>query len=284
MDRKNFDMLNIPDCLEKIKYLKPDWIINCAAFTNVDLAESQKETAMQVNFYATIALAQELKKLGGRFLQISTDYVFDGLQRKPYSTLAKRSPLSLYGFSKAKAEESLENIFNGTDQGIILRTSWLISPYGKNFLLTIMKLLLKNKDINVVDDQIGCPTSAFSLAEVCWKIIELKDNKNLFDNKKNIILHWHDDGEANWYELALSIRNLGKEIGLIKSNSKIIPVKTSNYTSLAKRPLYSVLECESTKNILNCKGLNWRSATKNILEKIYFEVNNKYSFKQKSNL
>ena len=281
MDRSNFDMLNISQCLHTINLFKPDWIINCGAYTNVDLAESEKEVAMKVNFEAPRAFAREMKKLEGRFLQISTDYVFDGLQNKPYSTSEKRSPLGIYGLSKAKAEEAIEKIFQGTNRGTILRTSWLISPFGKNFLLTILKLLTKNEDIKIVNDQIGSITSVFSLAEVCWKIIGLEDYSIDLQNNKNIILHWHDYGETNWYEVALSIRNLSKNIGLIKSDSKIIPIKTSDYYSLAKRPLYSVLECDTTKKLLNYENTKWEYGLEKILKQIYLEKKNKYSSKYK---
>ena len=281
MNRNNFNMLNIPECLNVIKSLKPDWIINCGAYTNVDLAESQKETAMYVNFNAPKAFAIEIEKIGGRFLQISTDYVFDGAQKNfPYSTLEKRSPLSIYGLSKAKAEEAIEKIFEGTNRGIILRTSWLMGPFGKNFLLTILNLHLRNKEIKVVDDQIGSPTSVFGLAEVCWKILGFKDYSIIKVRSKNGILHWHDDGETNWYEVALSISNIGKKIGLINNNSKIIPIKTSDFPTSAIRPSYSVLECNSTKRILNHKNIYWKYGIEKILKGVYLDSSNKYCFKQ----
>ncbi|MCR8538781.1 MAG: dTDP-4-dehydrorhamnose reductase [Prochlorococcus marinus CUG1439] len=282
MERTNFDMLDIPSCLKVIKSIKPDWIINCGAYTNVDLAESQEEAAMNVNFHAPKAFAQEIKKLGGRFLQISTDYVFSGLNRnKPYSTSEKRSPLGIYGLSKANAEEAIENIFEGTNQGIILRTSWLMGPFGNNFLLTILNLHLKKKEIKVVNDQIGSPTSVFSLAEVCWKIIKIKDYSIIKNKTKNGILHWHDDGEASWYEVAKIISNVGQKIGLINNRTEIIPIKTSDFTSSAKRPFYSVLECNSTKSLLNHENMNWKYELERNLEQIYLNKSNRYSFNPK---
>ena len=286
LDRVNFDMLNIPECLEVIRSLRPDWIINCGAYTNVDLAESEKDNAMHINFYAPRAFAKEIKRLGGRFLQISSDYVFNGLNRKkPYSTSEKRSPLGIYGLSKAKAEESIEDIFRGTSQGIILRTSWLMGPFGKNFLITILNLHLKNKQIKVVDDQVGSPTSVFTLAEVCWKILGFDCYESLIEKTKNGILHWHDDGETSWYEVALSINHLGKEIGLIKNSPEIVPIKTSDCPSIAKRPPYSVLDCSSTKKILNHSSTVWTYELQKNLEKIYFNNNNnEYSFFSKNKI
>ncbi len=278
MNRTNFDMLDIESCLKLINSINPDWIINCGAFTNVDLAESQKETAMRVNYHAPKAFAKEIKRLGGRFLQISTDYVFDGKKefKTPYLPAEKRSPLGIYGLSKAKAEEAIEEIFQDSFQGIILRTSWLIGPVGKNFLLTILNLHLNNKEIKVVNDQIGSPTSTLSLAKVCWKIIFLKEFKLIFSKNKNRILHWQDDGETNWYEIALKISDFGKEIGLIKNNPKIIPIKTSQFSSKVRRPSYSVLDCELTKILLNCKGRDWEIALKEIINIISLDEKNSY--------
>ena len=279
MDRNNFDLLDIPSCLKTINLINPDWIINCGAFTNVDLAESYKETVMQVNYQAPKAFALEIKKLGGRFLQISTDYVYDGKKnlKTPYTTTEKRSPLGVYGISKAFAEEAIEKIFQDNYQGIILRTSWLMGPVGRNFLLTILNLHLQKDQIEVVQDQIGSPTSTSSLSEVCWKIIRLKNFKLIFNQNKNRILHWHDNGETNWYEIALIISKLSKELGLIKNNAKIIPIKTSQYPSLVKRPYYSVLDCNSTKKLLNYDGKDWKLCLREILEEIHLDSNNLYS-------
>ncbi|MDC3047158.1 dTDP-4-dehydrorhamnose reductase [Prochlorococcus sp. AH-736-A21] len=283
MDRNNFNMLDIPSCLRIIKSINPDWIINCGAYTNVELAESNEEIAMKVNFHAPKVFAEEIKRLGGRFLQISTDYVFDGKKKvhTPYLTSEKRSPLGIYGISKANAEEAIEEIFQNSYQGIILRTSWLLGPVGKNFLITILNLHSKNKEIKVVNDQIGSPTSTFSLAKICWQIIYLKEYKSIFNQNKNRILHWQDNGETNWYKLALTISQIGKEIGLIKNNIKIIPIKTSEYPSLVKRPSYSVLDCNLTKSLLNNDGRNWEITLKEILNKINLDGINLFPNKSK---
>ncbi len=281
MDRKNFDMTDIPSCIKVIKSINPEWIINCGAFTNVELAESNKETTMQVNFKAPISFAKEIKKMGGKFLQISTDYVFDGQKeiKTPYSTYEKRSPLGVYGLSKAKAEEEMEEIFQDSYQGIILRTSWLIGPEGRNFLIRVLNLLLKKKEIKVVNDQIGSPTSTFSLAKVCWKIIYLKKNKIIFNQNKNRILHWQDNGETNWYEIALTIRNLAIDFGLLRESTKIIPINTSQYPSLVRRPSYSVLDCKLTKSLLDYQGQYWEITLKEVLEKIQLDNKNLLSFR-----
>ena len=263
--------------------MKISTIINTAAYTDVDKAEEEEIKAFNINALAPKAFSEKLILHGGKLLQISTDYVFDGKKefKTPYLPAEKRSPLGIYGLSKAKAEEAIEEIFQDSFQGIILRTSWLIGPVGKNFLLTILNLHLKNKEIKVVNDQIGSPTSTFSLAKICWKIIYLKEYKLIFTQNKNRILHWQDNGETSWYKIALTISDFGKQIGLLKNNTKIIPIKSSQYPSLVKRPPYSVLDCKQTKSLLNYEGQHWELALKEILKKIQLYGNNSNSSNSK---
>ncbi len=208
-NKNDLDLSNSTECRNIIRNIKPDWLINCGAFTNVDEAESKKDYAMKINADAPSAFAKAIKEEGGFFLQISSDYVFDGTKRNsPYKVHEKRNPQNIYGYSKMKAEESIENILGVTKQGIILRTSWLISPYCKNFVLTMLKLFNSKKDLKVVSDQIGSPTSTNSLSEVCWKIINLKNKDLIFENNRNGLLHWSDNGHTSWFELAKAIREL----------------------------------------------------------------------------
>ena len=268
-ERNNLDLSNAIECEEIIKETKPDWLINCGAFTDCDLAESKKDIAMKINAEAPSAFAKAIKKQGGNLIQISSDYVFKGTKRdSPYKIDDKVNPQNIYGYSKLKAEESIKNILGGTKKGIILRTSWLISPYGKNFVLTMLRLFNTKKEIKVVADQIGSVTSANGLAEICWKIVNLKNQSLIFENNVNGILHWCDNGQTSWFELAKSIKDLSQEIGLLKRNIKLIPIKTSDYKSAAVRPTYSVLDSRNTKELLNISGNDWRKSLKSILQKI----------------
>ena len=269
IDRSKLDMRNSEACKQLVRNIRPDWIVNCGAFTNVDLAENNEENVMKINADAPKAFAEELNKYGGKMLQISSDYVFDGVNRNlPYETWHPKSPLGMYGFSKAKSEEYIESILSKKRSGIILRTSWLIGPYGHNFIKTILKLNSIKNEINVVNDQVGCPTSSLKLAEVCWRILNLNDYSLLFKEKNNGILHWNDNGQTTWFELARSILDMSREIGLIKNKSRLIPIKTSEYPYKAKRPLYSVLESDSTKKILDIQSESWKVNLKEILFKI----------------
>ena len=268
-NKNDLDLYNSKQCRNIINEIKPDWLINCAAFTNVDAAETKKDLTMKINANAPNIFAKSMKEQGGGLIQISSDYVFDGHKRnQPYKVNEKRNPLNTYGYSKFKAEESIENILGGTKKGIIIRTSWLISPYGKNFVLTMLRLFNQKEIIQVVDDQIGCPTSTFGLSKLCWRIVNLKNQDLIFKNNKNGVLHWSDEGQTSWFEFAKTIRDLSQEIGLLDKNIELIPVKSSAYKTTAKRPFYSVLDCENTKNIFNISGIDWKKTLKDILQKI----------------
>ena len=214
------NLKNHENIKEVINSEKPDWIINCGAYTNVDQAESEIELVETINSYAPKTLACEILKYGGKLLQISSDYVFEGSSKKPYRTDAKKTPQNVYGKSKLLAEESIEEILKDSNQYLILRTSWVMSPYGKNFVKTILNLLQKEKTINVVDDQIGSMTSTKYLANICWQLIDAKESLSKKDQVFPPIHHWSDEGIVSWYEIAIAIRDISKDLGMIKSLQK----------------------------------------------------------------
>ena len=269
-DRKELDICNEQECNSFISYLKPDWVVNAAAFTNVDKAEEFPDEANLINGIAPKYLAKAISKYGGKLIQLSTDFVFDGKKSTPYNTFDKRNPLSIYGKTKAEGELAVEEILHPKGQGTILRTSWLISPVRKNFLLTILKLIREKKQIKVVSDQIGCPTSTYTLAEVVLKIIT--DN---LENGKQLepYLHCCDDGQTSWYEIAVMINLFSKRIGLIKTNSEIIPIKSSEYKTIAERPKYSLLNNNIIKEKLNYKTQKWEFKIKEVLNYLLHKKN-----------
>ena len=153
-----------------------------------------------------------------------------------------------------------------SNDGIIIRTSWVMGPVGKNFAKTILELLKNKDEIKVVSDQIGAPTTTFSLAEYCWKIICLSKENGYIPN----ILHYTNSGVASWYDIAVAIKEIGLELGLLNNDVTILPIKTIDYPTPATRPPYSVLDCSSSYNFLNLKSsIHWRSALKKILESPY---------------
>ena len=262
--RNELDLSNQKDCYRYLEFHKPDLIINSGAFTNVDRAEKEKDLCSSINTQAPLIFAKFLKDQGGKFLQISTDYVFDGANNTPYKANDSRNPLSHYGYSKAKAEEILEKILSPNNQLVILRTSWLLSPSGKNFLFTMLNLHQKKKEINVVSDQIGAMSSSFDVAKVCWEIV---DNWDLI-LRNHYINHWTCLGVLSWYDLAIEIGYLAKKYGIVEIPAKIKPITTAEYPTLAKRPNYSILDCSDTQMVIKNSRTYWRYELEEIILKI----------------
>mgnify|MGYP001485022664 CR=1 FL=1 len=266
--RKELDLTRLDYCELYLEKIKPDIIINCAAYTEVDKAEIDINNAYIVNAYAPELFANHVSKFGGKLLHISTDFVFDGNKNKPYSPSDKRNPINVYGKSKALGEELIELKLGGSGQAIILRTSWLMSNVGKNFNTTMINLLTNKEIISVVNDQLGSPTFTNSLSLVCSQIIKLNFFETLeaISSKTSVpILHWAEDGPASWYEVALEISKLMKNMKISNKIAKVIPISSMDYPTLAIRPSYSVLGCESTKKFLNLKSVFWRDSLKKIL-------------------
>jgi len=222
----------------------PQYLINCAAYTAVDKAESEKELAFQVNGEAVGVLAAVCKEYGTHFLHISTDYVFDGNGTAPYRPDAPTNPQSVYGASKLMGEQQAV-AFNA--ESIIIRTSWVYSAFGKNFVKTMMKLMAEREDISVVNDQVGSPTYAADLAGVIMHII---------DSGKWApgIYHYSNEGVINWYEFALAIKEISQ------SACRVHPIPSSQYPTPAKRPSYSVMDTSGLSQIWPVAPRPWKES------------------------
>ena len=266
--RKELNLDNFDNCLEAVERFQPDWIINSGAYTAVDNAEDEPELVKRINAKAPRAFADAIKRKGGKILQISTDFVFDGSQNKPYKPTQKRNPIGIYGRTKAKGEEAIENILFDTDQGYILRTSWVMGPVGRNFALTMLRLHQSKKNISVIADQVGSPTSTFSLASACWKVLEIDSVNSKNSKELPKILHWCDSGYTTWFDIAVTIGKIGNELGLISQQANVIPIKSIDFHSKAKRPNYSVLDCRSTCNAIGLKQVFWKEALYEVLQSI----------------
>ena len=199
------------------------------------------------------AFAEALKTSGGRLLQISTDFVFNGSQGTPYRPEQNRTPLGVYGASKAAGEEAIQEVFAGDARALILRTSWVMGPVGRNFALTMLRLHRERDTLGVVADQVGCPSSTLNLAQACWQCIRLGSTQGLPE-----IMHWSDSGAASWYDVAVAIGELGSELGLLLSPAEVNPISTSDYPTPADRPSYSLLDCKGTREALQLNGEHWR--------------------------
>tara|TARA_Y100001978_G_scaffold202888_1_gene225571 strand:+ start:1081 stop:1980 length:900 start_codon:yes stop_codon:yes gene_type:complete len=260
LDKKEFDLFKVMSLEKKLENIKPDFIINCGAYTNVDMAEDYKAKVMDINANSVKEISLYLRKYGGNLIQISTDYVFDGLTSNAYQVDDKVSPINQYGFSKAKAEEFIRQILGDTNQSVIIRTSWLMGTISKNFLLTMINLHKTKDEINVVSDQISCPTSTNTLAEACWKVIKFRMQKSISESNYMPILHWCDNGIASWYDIAIAIGEIGAKNGLLDSPAFVNPIKSKNYPTKAKRPSFSLLDCTSSREFLELKGQYWRNS------------------------
>lgn len=267
ISKDKFNLLDEESIKKNIELFLPDWIINCAAYTNVDKAESDRELTIKVNGDGPKNIANILKRTGGNLLQISTDFVFNGSKNLPYKTYQEKNPINLYGYSKSIGEDYILDILQDSNQVKIIRTSWLMGPVGNNFALKIFKLHQTRKELNIVSDQIGSPTSTFNLARACWETINIsRINKSLLKN--NPILHWTNDGIASWYDIAYAIGHIGERTGLLKKSALVNPIKSKDYITPAKRPSYSVLDTFSTKRLLNINSNHWLSELEKDLNQI----------------
>jgi len=225
-----------------------DYCINCAAYTAVDLAEEQSELAYAVNAEGPKNIAMLCLKYNIKLIHISTDFVFDGQQRTPYLETDAPNPLSVYGASKLQGERSIQET---TEAYFIVRTSWLYSEYGKNFIKTMLSLSETLNEISVVSDQIGSPTYAGDLAEVLIQIV-------LSSSTNYGVYHYSNSGTISWYDFAVEIfKQFGKTI-------EVKPIKTKDYPTAAKRPKYSVLDTTKIKNNFDYTINDWQESLKNI--------------------
>ncbi len=267
-NRKNLDLALEEHCKEKIETFKPDWIINAGAYTNVDSAETNFKEAFAVNSLAPRYFSEAISSYKGKILHVSTDYVFDGKSSIPYEPGDKVNPINVYGITKAEGEKNIKEILGWENKGIILRSSWVIGPNKQNFLSKIIKLLKENREIRVVSDQVSCPTSTSTLSLMCWEII--RKQELIFDSNKTPIpiFHCSDKGVASWYDIAKLILKFGLEMGIFANQPNILPITSKEFNSVAKRPLFSLLNCESSFKKINFSPNNWEDELYKNMSKI----------------
>lgn len=227
--------------------LAPDVIINAAAYTAVDQAETDDLDARAANAAGPKHLARWVKEQNSWLLQLSTDFVFSGRSHRPYTPDDQTDPLSIYG--RTKLEGELHVRYLARDHSLVLRTSWVYSPYGRNFLQTMLRLMAEKDSLNVVDDQIGSPSSTLGLARCIAAAVA----------KRPVgILHWSDAGVASWYDFAVAIQDEAIRQGLLTRAIAINPIPTTAYPTPARRPSFSVLDKADTIAALDCHPQHWR--------------------------
>ena len=250
------DITNIEVLRQFIFDKQFNYIINCAAYTNVDEAETDKERAYLINGEAVKNLSLIAKEMDAVLIHISTDYVFDGRSKGEYKEKHSVNPLSVYGRSKLKGEKYIQKLLK---KYFIFRTAWLYGKHGKNFVYTMLKLFKEQDEIKVVKDQYGSPTYTMDLAKIIIKIMK--------SHSKNYgIYHFTNNGFTNWYEFAKEIYKIAKKYEIVKKNIKIISVNTAEYPLSATRPQYSVLSKEKIKKELNFSIESWQNSLKNFIQ------------------
>ncbi|MCP9942750.1 dTDP-4-dehydrorhamnose reductase [Cyanobium sp. ATX 6E8] len=264
------DLAQPEACRAAVLEHRPDWVLNAGAYTAVDQAEREPELAQAVNAGAPVAFAEALAALdggagGGRLLQVSTDFVFNGEQGSPYRPEQPVDPLGVYGASKAAGEVAALALPGAR----VLRTSWVYGPVGRNFCRTMLRLhrerAASGQPLGVVADQVGCPTSTLTLAAACWRAISQQADAPR-------ILHWSDAGAASWYDFAVAIGELGVAAGLLERAAAVMPIPTADFPTPARRPSYSLLDCHASRQALNLLPLHWRGALAGVIARLGGEV------------
>src|SRR5690554_6948266 len=245
-DVDELDITSKKDVSEFIVANNIDIVVNCAAYTNVDKAEDDKENADLINHIGPKNLAEVCRVRNGFLIHISTDYVFDGTKNNPYTETDETKPLGVYGETKLKGENA---IINSGCEYVIIRTSWLYSSFGYNFLKTMQRLTAEKESLKVVFDQVGTPTYAGDLANVIHTIIQNNDSEI-----KNQIYHFSNEGVCSWYDFAVAINEA------TGNSCKVLPCHSDEFPSKVTRPSYSVLDKKKIKEILEVEIPHWRES------------------------
>ena len=241
--------------------LAPDVIINAAAYTAVDKAEDDLALCHAINATAVENLAKYCKSAGAFLVHVSTDYVFNGHKGSPYLPNDPIEPQGAYGKTKADGEKAVLDLI--PEQSCLIRTAWVYSAHGNNFVKTMLRLMADKPQLEVIDDQIGTPTWAKGLAEACVSAAK---------NKTAGVHHWTDEGVASWYDFALAIQELGIEKGLLDNTIPVLPIPTSEYPTPAKRPHYSVLDKTSAREAFaEVQPMHWRKHLSAMMDELVNE-------------
>ena len=246
--RSELDVADARAVTARLTELAPRAVINAAAYTAVDAAESEPGAAHLANVEGPTNLARACAALGDvDLIHISTDFVFDGEASRPYGADALPAPLGEYGQSKLAGELAVRGILPGA---LVLRTGWVYSRFGNNFVKTMLRLMAGRSELGVVADQVGTPTWARGLAEAVWAAVARP--------RRDDIYHWSDAGVSSWYDFAVAIHEEAQAIGLLERPVRIIPITTADYPTAARRPAYSVLDKTTAWRDLGMEGIHWR--------------------------
>ena len=255
LGQADLDITDREKVRRRVAVLDPDVIINAAAYTAVDKAESEKDLAEQVNGAAPGYLAEAAHANGARLLHISTDFVFDGQASSPYKPDAATAPLGAYGLSKLHGEQRALEASHG--EALVLRTAWVYAAKGHNFVLTMLRLMAERGSVKVVQDQRGSPTWADSVAGALWAAADKRQFRGIH--------HWTDAGVVSWYDFARAIAEEGRAADLLPREAEVQAITSAEYPTPARRPAYSVLDRTSTETGLQITAAPWRESLKKML-------------------
>jgi dTDP-4-dehydrorhamnose reductase len=256
LSRAQLDIVDASAVARTLEEVKADWVINGAAFTAVDRAEVEKAEAKAVNDTAVGSLATSVERIDSKLLHLSTDFVFDGQSNKAYLPCDRTNPLNVYGSTKLCGEKHVL----ASPTHVVLRTSWVYASTGKNFVLTMLRLMKDREQINVVHDQIGAPTWAGSVAEAIWACVGADIQGGIY--------HWSDLGVATWYDFAVAIHEEALQRGFLPRPVRVVPIPSSAYPTPAKRPAFSVLDTSATRSVLRIPGQHWRQNLRTMMDEI----------------
>lgn len=258
VDRRALDIADSAAVKAAVDQYQPDVIINAAAYTAVDKAESEPDEARAINSLAPGILAAAAKNVGAKLIHVSTDYVFDGGANIPYRETDLVNPQGIYGITKLDGERAVQE---NCETFFILRTAWVFSEYGNNFLKTMLRLGAERSELGVVADQIGCPTYAGDIAQACLAIVDgFADG-----NERYGIYHYVGNGAVSWHGFALYIFEEARRQGVLSAFPKVNAIGTEDYPTPAKRPAYSVLDNRKIACDYGVVASDWRSAVKRVV-------------------
>lgn len=255
LDRGALDVSDAAAVTAAVAAAAPQLVVNAAAYTAVDKAETEREQAFAANGTAPGLLAAAARAAGARFAHISTDFVFDGNATTAYRPDSPTAPLGVYGESKLAGEHA---VLAADPDAIIVRTAWVYAAEGGNFARTMLRLMRERPEIRVVADQIGTPTHADSLARAIWTL-DAAGAKGIF--------HWTDAGVASWYDFAVAIEEEGRAAGILTRETAVLPIRTEDYPTPARRPAFSVLDKSATWAITG-PARHWRAELRDVLRRI----------------
>jgi len=257
------DITNAKQVNQRIREFKPDVVINAAAYTAVDKAESDSEVAYAVNDLGSEYIANACKKVSAKLIHVSTDFVFDGTKTTPYQTDDTTNPINVYGASKLAGDIKINEILH--EQATIIRTAWVYSVNGNNFVKTMLRLMSEKDQLGIVYDQVGTPTWAKGLAEMIWSLIVNKQNPPI---GKALKLHWTDAGVCSWYDFAVAIQELAIEKGILNKAIPVRPIPASAYPTPAQRPSFSVIDKSTAEQTSGVETIHWRKQLSAMMDEL----------------